>query len=162
MRSISCCMKILKQIQHTNRSTFPFPLYSATFNLLWYSCTRSTIFWYVSFCRAFVGVLPVSISFPESIAFAQLPFPVLCNISTFSHLASGISYMLTIRNHINSNRFLNCRYSYQIWGIRWHNVDWAHFVYQWKLLQKIYICSKLKYFDINSSLIPFGAIELLN
>lgn len=136
-------------MQHTNRSTFPLPLYSDTFNLLWYSWTRVIIFWYVSFCRAFVGALPVSISLSESIAFEPLPVAVLCSVSTCSQLPPEIFYLLNELNQSTKRGFFSIilNYSHQIRRIRWHNINRTHYVhYRWKLLLKN-ICFKFKYFE---------------
>lgn len=82
-------------MQHTNRSVFPLPLYSDTSSLLWYFLTRSIIFWYVSFCRVFVGAFPVSMNCPESIPLRWLPLTVLFTSSDFPF---EIFYLPKIKN----------------------------------------------------------------
>lgn len=96
-------------MQHTNRSIFPLPLYSDTSNLPWYSLTRSIIFWYVSFCRVFVGIFPVSIIFPESTAHAWLPLIAFFGISMSCGFSSKFFHLteITTKNKIFSTCWIH-------------------------------------------------------
>lgn len=80
-RNKSCSGKMLKQMQHTNRLTFPFPLYCDISNVLWYFLTCSIILWWVSCCRTFFGVAltPITIG-------SRTAFPLLTTFISLSEL----------------------------------------------------------------------------